>query len=158
MSGFVNVDAGAIRLSEEIDGDGDVLLAAACEHGLEGIIGKKLDAPYHSDLRGDWVKIKCLQSDSFFIVGYEPSSAALGGIGRLMLAARKGNDLVYVGRVGTGFKLRETIKLRKDLDTLKTSKPPVPVKRKGVVWVQPTLIAEIEYRAWTEDQILRHSL
>jgi len=60
------------------------------------------------------VKIKCLQSDSFFI-GYEPSAAALGGIGRLMLAARKGNDLVYVGGVGTGFKLRETIKLRKDL-------------------------------------------
>ncbi len=104
LSGLVNADAGVIRLSEEIDGDGDVLLAAACEHGLEGIIGKKLDAPYHSDRRGDWVKIKCIQSDSFFIVGYEPSTAALGGIGRLLLAARKGNDLVYVGGVGTGFK------------------------------------------------------
>ncbi len=51
-------------------------------------------------------------------------------------------------RVGTGFKLRETIKLRQDLDILKTSKPPVSFKRKGVVWVQPTLIAEIEYLAW----------
>ncbi len=72
-----------------MSGDGDVLLAAACEHGLEGIIAKKLDAPYHSDRGGDWVKIKCIQSDSFFIVGYEPSTAALGGIGRLLLAARK---------------------------------------------------------------------
>jgi bifunctional non-homologous end joining protein LigD len=92
LSGLVNADAGVIRLSEEIEGDGDTLLAAACEHGLEGIIGKKLDTPYHSDRRGDWVKIKCIQSDSFFIVGYEPSAAALGGIGRLLLAARQGND------------------------------------------------------------------
>jgi bifunctional non-homologous end joining protein LigD len=157
LTGLVKADAGVIRLSEEIEGDGDVLLAAACEHGLEGIIGKKLDAPYHSDRRGDWVKIKCIQSDSFFIVGYEPSTAARGGIGRLIPAARKGNNLVYVGGVGTGFKLRETIKLRKHLDTLQTSKPPVPVKRKEVVWVQPTLVAEIEYRAWTDDQILRHA-
>jgi bifunctional non-homologous end joining protein LigD len=92
LSGLVNADAGVIRLSEEIEGDGDTLLAAACEHGLEGIIGKKLDTPYHSDRRGDWVKIKSIQSDSFFIVGYEPSATALGGIGRLLLAARKGND------------------------------------------------------------------
>ncbi|MBB3453126.1 ATP-dependent DNA ligase [Rhizobium sp. BK313] len=103
------------------------------------------------------MKIKCIQSDSFFIVGYEPSTAALGGIGRLLLAARKGNDLVYVGGVGTGFKLRETIKLRKDLDTLKTAKSPVAAKRKGANWVQPTLIAEIEYRAWTDDGKLRHA-
>jgi bifunctional non-homologous end joining protein LigD len=157
LSGLVNTDAGVIRLSEEIDGDGDAIFAAACEHCLEGIIAKKLDAPYHSDRRGDWVKIKCIQSDSFFIVGYEPSAAALGGIGRLLLAARKGSDLVYVGGVGTGFKMRDTIKLRKDLDTLKTSKPPVSIKRKGVVWVQPTLIAEIEYRSWTDDGKLRHS-
>ncbi len=89
LSGLVNADAGVMRLSEEIDGDGDVLLTSACEHGLEGIIAKRLDAPYHSDRRGDWVKIKCIQSDSFFIVGYESSAAALGGMGRLMLAARR---------------------------------------------------------------------
>ncbi|WFU07138.1 non-homologous end-joining DNA ligase (plasmid) [Rhizobium sp. CB3171] len=148
---------GAIRLSEEIEGDGDVLFAAACEHGLEGIVAKRLDAPYHSDRRGDWVKIKCVQSDSFFVVGYEPSTAALGGMGRLLLAARQGDDLVYVGGVGTGFKQRETMKLRKDLDNLKTSKPAVAVKRKGAIWVQPTLIAEIEYRGWTDDGKLRHS-
>ncbi|MBB3453869.1 bifunctional non-homologous end joining protein LigD [Rhizobium sp. BK313] len=146
-----------IRLSEEVDAEGDVFFAAACEHGLEGIIAKRTDQPYRSGRLGDWVKIKCIQSDAFFIVGYEPSTAALGGIGRLLLAARKGNDLVYVGGVGTGFKMRETMKLRKDLDNLKTPNAPVPIKRKGAIWVQPTLIAEIEYRAWTDDGKLRHA-
>ncbi|MFS8051560.1 non-homologous end-joining DNA ligase [Rhizobium sp. BR 317] len=146
-----------LRLSEVFDGDGAALFDAACENGLEGIIAKRTDAPYHSDRRGDWIKVKCVQSASFIIVGYEPSTAALGGIGRLLLAAYKGDELVYVGGVGTGFKERETMKLRKDLDSLKTSRPAVALKRKGVVWVQPTLIAEIEYRAWTHDGMLRHA-
>ncbi|WP_349644503.1 hypothetical protein [Rhizobium calliandrae] len=88
---------------------------------------------------------------------HEPSSSALGGIGRLLLAAYKGNELVYVGWVGTGFKERATLKLRKDLDTLTTLKPAVALKRKGVVWVQPSLIAEIQYRAWTHDGMLRQA-
>ncbi|NDK52803.1 non-homologous end-joining DNA ligase [Rhizobium laguerreae] len=148
---------GAVRLSESIEADGDELFASACEHGLEGLVAKRLDAPYRSGRLGDWLKIKCVQSDSFFIVGYEPSVAALGGIGRLLLAAYQGNDLVYVGGVGTGFKERDTIRLRRDLDKIKTAKPTVDLKRKGAVWVQPTLIAEIEYRAWTHDGKLRHA-
>lgn len=147
----------AIRLSERFEADGQALLTAACEQGLEGLIAKRRDMPYRYGRPGDWVKVKCIMSDSFLIVGYEPSSAALGGIGRLLLAAYKTDELVYVGGVGTGFKERDTIKLRKDLDSLKTSRPPVDLKRKSVVWVQPTLIAEIEYRAWTDDQKLRHA-
>ncbi len=149
--------SGAIKLSEQIEADGKELLAAACAHGLEGIIAKNRESPYRSGRVGDWLKIKCIQSDSFFIVGYEPSSAALGGIGRLLLAAYRDDDLVYVGSVGTGFKERETTKLRKDLNTIKTPRAPVALKRKGVVWVEPTLIAEIEYRAWTDDGKLRHA-
>lgn len=148
---------GAIRLSETIDGDGDDLFQAAREHGLEGLIAKKTDAAYHSGRRGDWVKVKCIQSDSFMIVGYEPSSAARGGIGRLLLAAYKGDDLIYVGSVGTGFSEREAARLRRELNRLKTSKPAIAATVLGVTWVQPTLIAEIEYRAWTRDGSLRHA-
>ncbi|WP_132527583.1 non-homologous end-joining DNA ligase [Rhizobium sp. BK376] len=157
LEGLLKDRAGGIRLSEEFEGDGQALFDAACEHGLEGVIAKRRDAPYRSGRLGDWVKVKCIQSDSFFIVGYEPSTAALGGIGRLLLAAYRGDELVYVGGVGTGFKERATIKLRADLDSLKTVTPPINLKRKGVVWVQPTLIAEIEYRAWTDDGKLRHA-
>ncbi|TBC93220.1 hypothetical protein ELH26_03890 [Rhizobium leguminosarum] len=87
--------AGAIRLSEEIDADGDQLLASACEHGLEGIIAKRRNSPYRSGRTGDWLKINCVRSDRFFVVGYEKSTAARGQIGSLLLSARKGDDLVY---------------------------------------------------------------
>ncbi|NKF30762.1 ATP-dependent DNA ligase, partial [Pseudomonas sp. BGM005] len=85
----------AIRLSEEIEADGETLLRIACEHGLEGIIAKDRNSPYRSGRLGDWVKIKCVQSDGFLILGYEKSAASFGGIGRLLLAAHKGGKLVY---------------------------------------------------------------
>ncbi|MGO8036179.1 non-homologous end-joining DNA ligase [Rhizobium leguminosarum] len=150
-------EQGDIRLSEEIEADGDQLLASACEHGLEGIIAKRRDALYRSGRLGDWVKVKCIQSDSFVIVGYERSKVARAGIGRLLLAARKGKKLVYVGGVGTGFNQRNAYELREKLDGLITSTPAAAVDREGAIFVKPKLIAEIEYRAWTDDGKLRHA-
>ncbi|MGO7726738.1 non-homologous end-joining DNA ligase [Rhizobium johnstonii] len=150
-------EQGDIRLSEEIEADGDQLLASACAHGLEGIIAKRRDAPYRSGRLGDWLKIKCIQSDSFVIIGYERSTVARAGIGRLLLAARKGKKLVYVGGVGTGFNERNAYELREKLDGLITSTPAAAVDRKRPIFVRPTLIAEIEYRAWTDDAKLRHA-
>ena len=148
---------GAIQLSEEVEGDGTGLLANACSIGMEGIIAKHRDSPYRSGRTGDWLKIKCVQSDSFMIVGYEQSAAARGGIGSLLLAGRRGHDWVYVGAVGTGFKERDAIYLKKTLDQLKTRTPVVPIKGKNYVFAQPTLIAEIEFRGWTDDGNLRHA-
>ncbi|MBY2932505.1 non-homologous end-joining DNA ligase [Rhizobium leguminosarum] len=151
-------EQGDIRLSEEIEADGDQLLASACEHGLEGIIAKRRDAPYRSGRLGDWLKIKCVQSDSFVIVGFERSTVARAGIGRLLLAARKGKDLVYVGGVGTGFSERSAAELREQMDRLIIAKPAVDTGRKrNAVFVRPELVAEIEYRAWTHDGKLRHA-
>lgn len=147
----------AIRLSEEVGGDGVELLANACALGLEGIIAKNRDAPYRSGRTGDWVKVKCVQSESFMIVGYEQSSSARGGLGSLLLAARRGPDWVSVGSVGTGFKEKDASYLKSTLDTLKTKKPAVPIKGKNLVFAQPTLIAEIEFRGWTNDGNLRHA-
>jgi bifunctional non-homologous end joining protein LigD len=150
--------SGAIKFSETIETDDpEKLLANACAHGLEGIIAKRLDSPYRSGRGGEWLKIKCIQSDSFFIIGYEPSTAAFGGIGRLLLGAYRGDDLVYVGSVGTGFNQISATALRKQLDTIKTTRPAVRLKAKNVIFVLPTLIAEIEYRAWTNDGNLRHA-
>ncbi|MGO4569347.1 non-homologous end-joining DNA ligase [Rhizobium sp. 2YAF20] len=149
-------EAGVIRLSEEIEADGDVLFASACEHGLEGIIAKHRDRPYRSGRHGDWLKIKCVQSDSFIVVGYEPSIVNPAAVGSLLLAAQQGPDLVYVGSVGTGFTDAIAADLKRTLDRLKTKTPPVPVKGKSIVFSQPTLIVEIEYRAWTGDGKLRH--
>ncbi len=130
----------------------------ACEHGLEGIIAKDRNSTYRSGRLGDWLKIKCVQSDGFLIVGYEKSTASFGGIGRLLLAARKGNELVYVGGVGTGFNERSADELREQMDRLIIAKPAVDTGRKrNAVFVRPELVAEIEYRAWTDDGKLRHS-
>lgn len=148
---------GAIRLSEEVDGSGGQLLEHACRVGLEGIIAKQRDRPYRSGRTGDWLKIKCIQSQSFMIVGYEASAVARGGIGSLLLAGKRSHDWVYVGSVGTGFNGTEAAVLRTALDKLRTKTPTVPLKGKNIVFVQPTLIAEIKFRGWTNDGSLRHA-
>jgi bifunctional non-homologous end joining protein LigD len=147
----------SIRLSEEVDAHGADFLKLACQLGLEGIIAKRRDAPYRSGRGGEWLKIKCIQSETFLIVGYEPSPVALGGIGRLLLAAIKDDALAYVGGVGTGFTHKTGSALKKELDKLVIDKPAVAIKRKAVVWTQPILPAEIEFRGWTNDGKLRHS-
>ncbi|APG87173.1 ATP-dependent DNA ligase (plasmid) [Sinorhizobium americanum CCGM7] len=157
LEGFLDGSSGAIRLSEEVYGDGAALLEKACSMGLEGIIAKHRDQPYRSGRTGDWLKIKCVQSESFMIVGYEQSLTARGGLGSLLLAGRKGHDWVYVGSVGTGFNTKDAAYLRATLDKLKTKRPAVPLKGKNLVFAQPTLIAEIDFRGWTHDGSLRHA-
>jgi bifunctional non-homologous end joining protein LigD len=146
-----------IRLSEEVEADGTQLLKHACQIGLEGIIAKRRDQPYRWGRTGDWLKITCIQSESFMIVGYEASAAARGGIGSLLLAGRNGYDWIYVGSVGTGFNGKDATYLRTALDKLRTKTPSVPLKGKNLVFAQPTLIAEIEFRGWTEDGRLRQA-
>ncbi|WET74114.1 non-homologous end-joining DNA ligase [Rhizobium croatiense] len=148
----------AIRLSEEIEADGETLLRIACEHGLEGIIAKDRNSTYRSGRGGEWLKIKCIQSDGFAIVGYQRSSSAFGNIGALLLAARREGQLVYVGSVGTGFKASQALELRAAMDKIKVSAPAVRYsgQRKNLIWIKPKLVAEIEYRAWTHDGKLRH--
>ena len=150
----------AVRLSETLDAEPDVLLEHIRSLGLEGIVGKHLDQPYRSGRTGDWVKIKCVDSEAFMVVGYEQSAASPTGFASLALAAYRGDKLIHVGNVGTGFKEAEMIRLRKILDKLrwKRKQPPVAFAEKSnIVWVEPTLIAEIEFRAWTGDDKLRHA-
>lgn len=147
---------GAVRISEEIDTDPEALFTHACELGVEGIIAKHADRPYRSGRTGDWLKIKCSRSEAFVIVGYEPSIAVPGSIASLALAAYRGHQIVYVGNVGTGLKHDEARGLRKTLDKLKVKKPAVNVSGADIVFTSPTLIAEIEFRAWTLDGKLRH--
>lgn len=83
-------------------------------------------------------------------VGFEPSTVP-GAIGRLLLAARKGDELVYVGGCGTGWSRQESVKLRELLDEIVTKTPAVVLKRKNAVFTRPVLVAEVEYRTWTDD-------
>jgi bifunctional non-homologous end joining protein LigD len=147
---------GAIRLSEEVEAEGKEFYRVACAHGLEGIIAKHCGRPYHSGRSDWWQKITCNRRDSFVIVGFEPSEAVPGALRRLLLAARKGDGLVYVGGVGNGFTREMSTELRRLLEGIATRTPAVSLKRKNAVFTEPRLVAEIEYRAWTDDQKLRH--
>ncbi|MBD9651981.1 ATP-dependent DNA ligase [Ensifer sp. ENS09] len=146
---------GAIRFSEEVEADGAAFFQVACEHGLEGIVAKRRDKPYRSGRQPEWLKIKCARRDTFVIVGYEPSTVP-GGIGRLLLAARKGDDLIYVGGCGTGWSNKESTALRELLNAIPADSPAVALRQKGAVFARPLLVADIEYRAWTQDGKLRH--
>jgi bifunctional non-homologous end joining protein LigD len=157
LADLIGEENGQIRLSEAFEGDGETLFAEACRLGLEGIIAKNDDRPYRSGRTGDWIKIKCVQSDSFAVVGYEPSTKVPGAIASLLLAARKGEELVYVGSVGTGWKRSEAVALRRRLDGMHTAKPAVKLKGKKFIFTEPSLVGEIEYRAWTKDGQLRHA-
>ncbi|WEX76866.1 non-homologous end-joining DNA ligase [Sinorhizobium numidicum] len=146
---------GTIRFSEEVEADGEDFLRAACAHGIEGIIAKHRGKPYRSG-RGDWwQKITCRRRDTFVIVGFEPSTVP-GALGRLLLGARRGGDLVYVGGCGTGWSSELSRELRNLLEGMATKTPAVNLQRKGAVFTEPLLVAEVEYRAWTEDGKLRH--
>ncbi len=150
-------ETGSIRLSQEIEGGGQAIFEAACSHELEGIIAKDRDAPYRSGRSGDWRKIKCVQSDGFVILGYEPGSG-YGGIGKILMAAMDGDQLRYVGGVGTGLSGRSAAVLKNEIENIIASKPAISMARKrDVVWVRPVLIAEVDYRGWTGDQKLRHA-
>jgi bifunctional non-homologous end joining protein LigD len=151
-----------LQISEHVVGRGRAFYEQAAQLGLEGVISKRADAPYQQTRTRGWLKIKCRQSDEFTVVGYSPSEAA-GGIGALLLADREANGLRYVGRVGTGFSAAEMRRLHARLEALKTKKVPVALppeerRRKDIVWVKPTLVAEVEYGNRTADGILRHSV
>ncbi|MDX1194751.1 ATP-dependent DNA ligase [Sinorhizobium medicae] len=147
---------GAVRLSEEVQADADEFFRVACAHGLEGVIAKHVEKPYRSGRGEWWQKITCKRRDSFVIVGFEPSTVP-GHLGRLLLAARKNDDLVYVGGCGTGWSHDLSRELRNVLASIVTKKPAVVLRRKAAVFVEPVLVAEVEYRAWTDDWKLRHA-
>ena len=155
-------NGGQVRFSDHVQCIGATMLAEACKLGLEGIISKRLDKPYRSGRGVDWLKAKCILTDEFVIAGYLDSTAIKDAVGALVVGFYEGKRLIYAGRVGTGFNRRvagdlwqQLHKLRKDTSAFAT--PVEAVRAKGVVWVKSSLVAQVEYRTWTAEGILRHA-
>jgi bifunctional non-homologous end joining protein LigD len=156
LDGILDEDQGAVRVSRTFP-DGAGLLAAAREHGLEGIMAKRADSRYLPGRRTrDWLKVKNRQVDVFAIAGYTQGEGARKRLGSLVLAARDGSDLVYAGNCGTGFTEDEIDRLLAALRPLRRDDSPLsrPVKdprlRRGrVTWCEPRLRARIELTEWT---------
>src|SRR6202034_1832219 len=147
--------AGPLRYSEHFVESGAVVLAHACRMGLEGIVSKLLASPYRSGRSsGDWIKSKCSDRQEFVIGGYVPSTAAASAIGSLVLGYHEDGKFVYAGRVGTGFPETTARDLFRKLAAIRTGTMPFSGKlaaaeRRGVVWVTPEYVAEVEFRGWT---------
>ncbi|MFT3731050.1 MAG: non-homologous end-joining DNA ligase [Hyphomicrobium sp.] len=154
--------AGPIRYSAHLAADGARMLADACNLGLEGIISKRIDRPYRSGRHEDWLKSKCIQVDEFVIIGYLVSSTGANAVGALVVGYYEKKQLIYAGRVGTGYTHQIASDLMRRLKPLRIDAAPVSasltnLQRRDVVWVKPELVAQIEYRAWTADRLLRHA-
>jgi bifunctional non-homologous end joining protein LigD len=153
-------DNAAVRFSDHFAEPGKVMLEHACRMGLEGIVSKRADAPYRSGRGLSWVKSKCTLRQEFVIGGYLPSDKTGRGLRSLLVGYHERGKLHYAGRVGTGFSARTATDLKRKLDALKANASPfdaaVP-KGKGLVWVKPELVGEVEFRSWTSDRIIRHA-
>ncbi len=152
-------EQGAIYYSQHVQGEGEAVFKSLCDRGFEGVVSKRADAPYRSGRTRSWLKVKCDKRQEFVIGGWTPSDRR-AGFKSLLLGYYRGRDLVFAGRVGTGFDAER-------LDTLSTRLKPLQRKTSPFLsvpaaivrtarWVTPKLVAEIAYTEFTDDSILRH--
>jgi bifunctional non-homologous end joining protein LigD len=154
-------NSGLIRYSEHIHGDGAKVLDYACQSGMEGIVSKRADSPYVPRRTSSWLKIKCQQRQEFVIGGYTHPAGSRHGFGSLLVGYYRGGDLIYAGRVGTGFTQQSLAELSQRLKNLETDRPafvnpPRRALKQRAEWVRPELVAEVTFGEWTSDGILRH--
>jgi bifunctional non-homologous end joining protein LigD len=151
-----------VRLSEHMTGDGKQIIHKACDMSLEGIVSKRVDAPYVARRDPTWIKSKCSQRQEMVIVGYTDPSGSREGFGALLLGYHDPKHrLVYAGRVGTGFDTKLLKSMRRQFEAIERTEsaldvaPPARERRKAH-WVEPSLVAEVRFTNWTRDGSLRH--
>ncbi|MGO8952103.1 MAG: DNA ligase D [Rhodomicrobium sp.] len=152
----------SLRFSEHATGSGQAMLSHACRLGLEGIVSKRRTAPYRPGRHGEWTKAKCTNREEFVIGGYAPSTAARNTIGSLALGYYDDGKLIYVGRTGTGFTQKSAQSLYQMLSNMRVSHSPfsnalTAGERRGLIFVEPKLVAEVEFAGWTAGRQLRHA-
>jgi bifunctional non-homologous end joining protein LigD len=156
-------ESGPVIYSEHFQGDGQAVLSAACQFRLEGIVSKRLDAPYRSGRSESFIKIKCSNAQELVVGGYSPSTALARAIGALVVGYYDEGRLIYAGRVGTGYTRTLAGDLWKRLHALETSAPPfdqIPraeARRSDVRWVEPRTVIEAHLRGWTADGLVRQA-
>jgi bifunctional non-homologous end joining protein LigD len=152
-----------VRYSDHHIGQGPEFFAkAAAIPGIEGIVSKRLDAPYRPGRGTTWLKIKVLGREELIVVGFTDPEKSRVGVGGLLLGyyTKATGTLTFAGKVGTGFSDKLLAQLRGRLDTIERSEPnvilPKGVSQRGVHWVRPEIVVETSFTEWTRDGILRH--
>ena len=154
---------GTLAYSDHVLDHGPAVFEASGKAGFEGIISKRVDAPYVNARSPSWVKVKHENTDEFLVVGYTDPKGSRSGFGSLLMAAPDKGGLRYVGRVGTGFDDAKLAAMHRQLKALDTDKAAVelpshvPFKASSVHWVKPTLVAEVAFRGWAKEGLLRQA-
>ena len=151
--------AGLIRYVEHFETGGDAVLQSACKLSLEGIISKKLIAPYRSGRSDDWTKAKCRAGHEVVLGGWKTTN---GKFRSLMAGVNRGDHLAFVGMVGTGFGQDKVKRIMPALKAAASDKSPfggknAPRKTGDVHWLKPELVAEIEFAGFTDAGNIRQA-
>jgi DNA ligase D-like protein (predicted ligase) len=151
-------ERGPLRHSPTLDGDPLALRDEACTDGWEGLIAKRLDAPYAGGRSRDWLKLKCVKDQEFVIGGWTDPSGSRHVLGALLVGYFEGDALRYAGKVGTGFDDAALQLLRSRLDPLAVGTSPFSdaPRERGAHYVRPELVCEVGFGEWTSDGRLRH--
>ena len=151
--------------SEHLAGNGGKMLAKACRMGLEGIVSKKVEAPYLVGREKSWLKSKCVQRQEFIILGYSNARKGERALGALHLGSRKGHKLHYVGKVGTGFSMKGARDLVKRFAKIAVKQPALGRDETGDIpgrewdtihWLRPVMLCEVAFTEWTDNGRIRH--
>lgn len=163
LSRLLRKGSGAVRYSDHVVGHGDAFFQEASKLGLEGIISKRMGRPYAAGRGGDWLKVKCSLREEFVIGGFTKPEGARTHFGALLLGYHDAaGDLVYAGRVGTGFNDATLKQLHGKFQKLIQKTSPFSNLRgttgqaRGVTWLAPKLVGQVQFSNWTGDKQLRH--
>ena len=149
----------SMRYVAHFESTADTVLLSACKMHLEGIVSKRLDAPYTSGRSGSWTKAKCRAGHEVVLGGWTTEA---GELRSLLAGVNRDGHLVYVGRIGTGYGAAVASKLLPTLKKFTREASPfggrnAPTREKGVRWLKPTLVAEIEFAGWTASGMIRQA-
>jgi bifunctional non-homologous end joining protein LigD len=152
-------DGNRIRYVAHLQSNAEAVLSSACRMGLEGIVSKRLDAPYRPGRGDSWVKAKCRAGQDVVLGGWTSEG---GSVRSLLAGVYRDGSLVYAGRIGTGFGQAVAKILSPKLEKLTRSQSPfeganAPPEEKNVRWLKPELVAEIGFAGWTESGMIREA-
>ncbi|QKW55079.1 DNA ligase D [Stenotrophomonas sp. NA06056] len=154
---------GTLAFSEHVIDHGPAVFEASGKAGFEGIVSKQIDAPYVNARARSWVKVKHEDTDEFLIIGHTAPKGSRVGFGSLLLATPDKGGLRYVGRVGTGFDDESLRALSATLAPLAVKAAVlelpahVPFRAASVRWVKPVTVAEVAFRGWGKEGLLRQA-
>jgi bifunctional non-homologous end joining protein LigD len=151
-------DNPSVKVVQSLAGGAPELFEHACVEGWEGLMAKRRGSAYIEGRSADWRKLKCLCRQEMVIGGYTEPSGTRSGFGALLLGYWQGDELVYAGKVGTGFTQHVLTQLHLALVGLERPSSPfaTPVRERTAHWVEPKLVAEVRFTSWTPDLRLRH--